>query len=295
MQIVKSKFLGVLLLVVLAASSCVKNNGYADTINDPGQYVADISEAGAEDLVALALNSLPASEDVILCQVRIGSKAVPNKPFVIKLVPNPTLIADYNTAHGTSYVNLPSTAYTGSFDLTIPAGKRTADMVIKLNKTALDLSKAYAVGLSIASVDNNGIISSTAKNIVAAILVKNQYDGVYSIRGKVLRAGDDVLSGYFSGYEMSLITSGSNSVNFGGLQYWANGTGVGIGNPAFVINADNTITISSPGGAVNSSTQGSGYISRYDPAKKTFYADFVWGAGIAARRATDTLTYLRPR
>ncbi len=296
MKTITHKFLSAaLLMAAFATTSCLKEQGYVDTKNDPNKYVADISEAGAMDLNALALNATPPVEDVKVCQVRIGSKDVPNKDFTLKLTVNPTLVTDYNTANGTNYVVLPSSAYTASFDnILIPSGKRATDVSIKLNKASLDLSNAYALGLTLSDA-GGATISSSAKNIIIGILVKNQWDGVYSLKGYILRAGDPVLSGYFSGYEMSLATTGSNSVGFTGLQIWANGSGVGIGNPAFVINADNTITISSPGGAVNSSTQGSGYISKYDPATKTFYADFTWGAGLAARRATDTLTYARPR
>ncbi len=296
MKTITHKFLSAaLLMAAFATTSCLKEQGYVDTKNDPNKYVADISEAGAEDLVALALDATPPVEDVKLCQVRIGSKDVPNKDFTLKLTVNPTLVADYNTANGTNYVDLPSSAYTGSLgSILIPSGKRATDVSIKLNKAALDLSNAYAIGLTLSDA-GGATISSSAKNIIVGILVKNQWDGIYLVKGQTLRAGDPVKTGAFAPFERGLATSGSNSVVMDNLQLWADGTGVGIGNVGWVINADNTITISSPGGAVNSSTQGSGVISRYIPATKTFIADFTWGAGLASRRGQDTLVYQRPR
>ena len=42
-------------------------------------------------------------------------------------------------------------------------------------------------------------------------------------------------------------------------------------------------------------TDAPSYTNRYDPATKTIYAAFTWGAGSASRLALDTLKYLRPQ
>jgi hypothetical protein len=273
MQTIKYKFLGALLLVVLVATSCVKNNGYSDTIDDAGQYIADISEAGAEELNALALNAVPAQENVTLCQVRIGSKTVPNKAFTIKLKSNPTLIADYNTNNGTSYVELPASAYTGSFDVVIPAGKRTGDMIIKITKTGLDLSKEYAIGLTIAGVDNGGVISSTAKNLVVGFLIKNQYDGDYASSGTRynFNSSADAPNNYTSTAPWSFDTHVA-TVGAATCAVQAANSNGGFGTINITVNGDNTVTIAStPATGLNALVPTAGKTSTYNPTTKTFH------------------------
>ena len=125
----------------------------------------------------------------------------------------------------------------------------------------------------------------------APLRFKNKWDGVYEMSGSTLRAGDAARTGTFTPIEMPLATSAANEVTFGKLQVWADNSGVGIGNPVLTINADNSVDVSSDGGAYNVP----GSPNYYDPATKTFYLDFTWGAGPTRRRATDVLVYLRPR
>jgi Domain of unknown function (DUF1735)/Domain of unknown function (DUF4361) len=274
MRTIKYKFLGALLLTVaLAVSSCVKNNGYADTINDSNKFIAEISEAGAEDINSLALNAVPVQEDVVLCEVRIGSKVVPNKAFTIKLKNTPTLITEYNTANSTSYVDMPASAFTGSYDIVIPAGKRAANMVIKINKAGLDLSKEYAIGLTVASVDGGATISSTAKNLVVGFLIKNQYDGDYASSGTRynFNSSADAPNNYVStapwSFDTHVATVGATTC----AVQAANSNG-GFGTINITVNADNTVTVAStPATGLNALVPTAGKTSTYNPTTKTFH------------------------
>ncbi|MBA3674140.1 MAG: hypothetical protein H0W75_04150 [Chitinophagaceae bacterium] len=114
-------------------------------------------------------------------------------------------------------------------------------------------------------------------------------DGLYKLYGRTLRAGDPAKTGEFSPIEMTLTATGNNSVAYTDLQVWADNTGIGIGLPQLNLDpTTNLVTISSAGGAINTSAAA----NYYNPVTKTFFLDFNWGDGADARRAIVTLQYL---
>jgi len=126
--------------------------------------------------------------------------------------------------------------------------------------------------------------------IVAAPLpALNPYDGYYSYKGYVLRAGDPVLTGNFTGLSMALVTSGANTVQFATSAIWGDGvSGIAAGLPILTVNADNSVTLASTTGQVYNDPN---YQSRYEAASKTFFISFTWGAGPSQRLSTDTLAF----
>ena len=129
--------------------------------------------------------------------------------------------------------------------------------------------------------------------VTAPLPVLNQYDGYYSYKGYVLRGGDPVLTGNFAGLSMALVTSGLSTVQFATSAIWGDGvTGISAGLPILTVNTDNSVTLASTTGQVYNDP---GYQSRYDPASKTFFISFTWGAGPSQRLSTDTLTFAGPR
>ncbi|HUP11907.1 MAG TPA: DUF1735 domain-containing protein [Niastella sp.] len=198
----------------------------------------------------------------------------------------------YNEQNGTNYV-VPSTdIYTLPTSIVIKKGTRIAQSQVTITNTSnFSFDDAYALPLKITSA-SKGAISANFGKAVFAFGVRNKYDGHYSMKGYSLRGGDAVKTGNFQrGAGMDLVTIGANAVQFGELQVWADLTGVGVGNPIITVNEDNSLTLSSDGGIMNAP----GYDSRYDPATKTFYLSFTWGAGPSARLAVDTLTYIDVR
>ncbi len=287
-------------LILLAGIACTKK---LEDLGDKGQTVVKFAEAPENKLFFTPFSSI---QPITLFNIRrdVHNQGALGLSAKIKLRENMTLLAEYNHNNNSNYEMLPDSLYTLSdpgsripegFVVSFAPKEFAKDFVIRLNGAKWDLSKKYALPLSISDAGTDNIISGGKQDIIALISLKNKWDGIYSLKGETLRAGDPAKTGRFQPIEMELATSGANSVTFGALQIWADGTGVGIGNPTFLVNNDNSITISSPGGAINSSAAGTSYQSRYDPATKTFYAQFTWGAGLASRLATDTLVYLRPR
>jgi hypothetical protein len=118
------------------------------------------------------------------------------------------------------------------------------------------------------------------------------------MKGYVLRAGDDVLSGYYKNRTYKLATSGPNTVLLDRNIAWGNSATNycgGIGHWTITISeatTPNPITVTD---ATNAAvTILPTYNNRYDPATKTFYMSVYWGSGPTNRATTDTLVYSGP-
>jgi len=279
-----------ILTAVFAVQSCLKNSAY---------YIPFSSAAASVDLPLAASTgngitafAYPPSVTSVTLPVyfNVASPSLPSAPVTGTLTLDTAGLSAYNAANGTAYQPLPTTSYTVSkWDVTVPAGKRLDSITVTVDLSSLDLSQAYVFPVTIASAS---LPIEQWNHVFYYIAVKNQWDGIYSYQGYSLRAGDPVLTGNFSGQQMTLLTSGSNSVTFATVALWGDGaTGISIGNPQLTIASNNSVTITSPGGAYNNP----GYNSIYDPNTQTFFISFTWGAGPSARLSTDTLTYQGPR
>lgn len=288
-------------------AGCLKDKDYDDgkiqSLRSQGdQKVVSIglTATSTDNHLVLVFDNVDKDTSFELVPIQLPSRATEDVKVSVTL--NPALIGDYNGLNGTVHDVAPDNIYTilnpadtSGYIVTIPKGSYTGYLSLKINPRSF-LGNDYAIGFQISKVPAGYLISSNLGSGITAVAIKNDWDGVYSYKGYSLRAGDATLTGNFSGKEMSLITAGATSVSFGSLALWGDGNGlIGIGNPVLEIDNSGTppypVTISSSGGATNAP----GYNSKYDPATKTFYVSFTWGAGPAARLSTDTLTFLRAR
>ena len=270
---------------IIGLSSCLKDKEFDNysiqAVAPRGDEQKIISVAttvkSSDEFIAYAVDASTKDTTISIIPVVLNSADMASQDIHVTMVPDTAYLNAYNTVHGTTYI-MPTTkpAFTlvDGGVVTIKAGTNTGYVQVKV-KTADFLGGSYAFAYKIGSVAESGYtISGNHKSSIAAILAKNQWDGLYTMKGYTLRAGDAVKTGNFAPVKMELQTSGSNSVAFGTLQVWADGTGVGIGNPVLSISSTNAVTITSTGGATNAP----GYTSRYDPAKRQFYISFAWGA-----------------
>lgn len=288
-QVKKIIYSAGILAVVSTLPSCLKNGAYYIPFSSAAASVdLPLAASTSNGITAFAYPSTVTSVTLPV-MVNVASPSMPTTPTTMTLALDTAGLSQYNADNGTSYLPLPDSTFTvSSWDVTVPAGKRLDSITVTINLTKLDLSQAYVFPVTIASAS---LPIEQWNHLFYYVAVKNPWDGVYSYQGYTLRAGDPVKTGNFTGQEMTLLTSGSNSVTFATLALWADLGGIGIGNPMLTISGTNTISISSPGGATADPT----YPNRYDPATKTFYIQFYWGAGPTARLSTDTLTYTGPR
>ncbi len=284
--------------LVLLASSCVKDKNF----DDQNLGIANIDVKGVSFPQSKDLLSAPTSQDSVSVGTDVNQSATvqENTLIVIGLESEFTSPVDVNVGVAlkpslipSTFVALPAGSYSIPATVKIPAGQKTAKLVITFsNTTAYSLTANYAIGLTITSADGGYQVAKNSRDIVAAFAVKNVYDGRYSYKGYAFRAGDPDLTGNFCCLERNLLTTGATSVRMDDLLAWGNGAGIGIGNQNFAV--DPTTNAIIWGGAGGSSLL-PGYNSRYVPATKTFFFAITWGAGPSARQAIDTLTYLRPR
>ncbi|MBB6498539.1 BT_3987 domain-containing protein [Pedobacter cryoconitis] len=282
-------------LCVIGLSSCLKNKNAQPDFSSVTPVVeipvnAPAGNGGGNSLIA-SFTVDPALSDYVF-YVNYAAPAANANDLKITLAVDPTALATYNTTNSTTLPILPSNGYVVPTTVTIPAGQRKVQVPIKINTSVLDPTLAYALPITI--TDASGvIISKNFASLILNIVLKNKYDGKYNLKGSILRAGDNVLSGNFKGYSKSLTTFGVNSVQFG--QIWADGSNTGgiDGLTLTVDPATNKVKVTSTTNAavVNLPT----YDNRYDPATKTFFVSFYWGTGPTNRAATDTLTYTGPR
>lgn len=201
----------------LLLSSCDKNEG---TLNGAGQTLVKLPQ-GAEEKVALALDFKPGLQDVVLLDVRrdVPNNGELNKVHKVTIKNDPTIVADYNSQHGTSYIALPAAAYQvdpgnpfsgGNWTVTFNAGDHAKPILIKLDPTKLDLSQQYALGFTI--TDGGGAkISNGLQSAMIEVGVKNRYDGYYRVTGTMVDIAVPTLTGYFP-QDVALVTTGANSV-----------------------------------------------------------------------------------
>lgn len=275
-----------MLIIILSLDSCLKN----------GKFYTDFASVGASvDLPLAATNNnnpvtfaydASATSASIPFYINLASPKTLGTPVTAVFALDTAYLNSYNAANGTNYLLMPDSVYTivNGWNRTIAPGHRLDSMYVTFDFTKLDLSQTYILPITIQSAS---VPIEQWNHLMINPSVKNKYDGNYTMVGQTLRAGDPVKTGEFAPITMALQTSGPSSVAFGSLQVWADGTGVGIGSPILQVNADNSVTITSSGGAINAP----GYNSHYDPDTQTFYVSFTWGGGPTSRLATDTLTH----
>jgi len=221
-----------------------------------------------------------------------GSNNAP-EDITVNLALDNDMLTLFNDQNGTSYVVPPSSVFSFPSSVVILKGTRTTQVKATVTRSAdYDFAQAYALPLAISSA-STGIISDNFGKSVYSFGVRNQYDGIYSVNGWVLRAGDPVLSGFFKDVKRNVVTTGASSNTF--AQTWSTGSDAGglAGLTLTVDPATNKVTVwctSNP--AV---TNEPSYDNRYDPATKTYFVSFYWGTGPTNRAATDTLVYVSPR
>lgn len=216
----KLKSLKIFALAVLAGgflASCDKNEG---TLNGAGQTIVKLPQ-GSEEKVALALDYKPGLTPLVLLDVRrdAPNSGELNKQIVVKIKNDPSIVAAYNSQHGTSYIALPAAAYVvdpmnpfngTEWTVTFNAGEHAKPIIVKLDPTKLDLTQKYALGFTI--TDASGAkISNGLSSAMIEVGVKNRYDGIYEVTGTMTDIANATLTGYFP-QDVDLVTLGDNSV-----------------------------------------------------------------------------------
>ncbi|MCL6524627.1 MAG: DUF1735 domain-containing protein [Thermoflavifilum sp.] len=294
--------------------SCLKNN----------EYYTDFSKITPSIQLPLAANNLnnPVTfsfttsniPDTIPVYVNVASISPLNTPVTATLGLDTGYLNQYNQANGTNYELLPDSVYTiSSWDITVPAGQRLAYSNLIIYTTKMDASHNYVLPITIVK---SSLPIENWNHLLLNIVAKNQYDGVYDYRGRVVDPNRPQLSNDFNQYAGStsvyLITAGPTSV----VQYWpdvsanaiplwnTNNNAIsyyGSAAPVYTIDPNTNQITSITNAYLNppnnrSITINTAVNNYYDPATKTIYASFIMSQpGYQDVTVYDTLTYLGPR
>jgi len=207
---IKTSLSFIAILATFLFSSCKKDLVYGDITPNTDRVVVEFPNGSLGESVTTDYTATLITLD--LTQVRFMTRSVVKGSSDVKITVNPTIVADYNTANGTSYDELPASLYTFvASTLTLTPTDRTAEISIKLKPSDI-ASGSYAIGLSIAEV-TNGEISPTLKNIFVSIAVKNKYDGLYTVTGSMVDAAGSY-TGIYPNSNVGLRTANANSVDY---------------------------------------------------------------------------------
>src|SRR5215211_2055128 len=164
----------------LALTSCLKSKDSLGINGDTGTIITEIADVNTEgSLKIISVNAVPATESILILTLRVhaGRSNQPAGPVHVKLVQDPAAVG------AAGLLLFPASGLTiPTLEFDVPADTKEINVPITINKNNLDLTKSYGLGLKIAEV-NQGVISELAKSIVVNILVKNQFDGVYNLKG----------------------------------------------------------------------------------------------------------------
>lgn len=237
--------------------------------------------------------------------------------LTVNLVINNSLLADYNTTNFTNYVPFPSNLINLPLTYKIPRGQKQVAMVAEINTALLDLSKSYAIGISIASVtggDNSITINNLYKDCLYGVVIKNKYDGRYEFKGRIAVTPDRPATfssaTFIYPYEIHLITTGGNSIKWSNTAFaGAPGfhplinnnapSGFGTTEVSMSFNASDalaTVSNTFPGSARGFIFNPAVTDSRYQTSNKTLYAAIMMTQPTFQNLPLfDTLRYLGPR
>jgi hypothetical protein len=227
MKIIKSYVYWFLLLLTVAFTSCEK-----EEVKDGGGKTIVKILGGGDDPVVLPLDVNPTLEEIVIADIRKdpNSESDRNAAATVTITNTQAFLDAYNTAHGTSYVLLPTTAYKitaksgvavsgNTWTINLAPGEFAREISITLDKSQMDLSLAYAFGLKITQT-TVGAVSTGNGSTIVNVLVKNKYDGEYEITGTMVDAGVATITADLP-TTYHLITTGERSV-IGWSTKWEN-------------------------------------------------------------------------
>lgn len=223
----------------------------------------------------------------------------------------------FNNVNSTNYVSPDPSIYSFPSSVVIKKGQSQAYVPIQLiNSAKFNYSATYALPIAITSA-SYGAVSSNFASELNLFVIKNQYDGAYSLdimtHGWAAYGISDNLPGSYPG-GMNLVTAGAASVTMyngttglGALQPAftagnAGATGFGATTPMFtfdpttnkLISVVNTTAPDSRNRQLTLNTAVTD--SRYDPATKTVYAAYLMTQnGRPTQYIYDTLVYTGSR
>ena len=280
-----------ILMSVLSISllqACLKDKDFdngnyqpvAGGIGSPAVISLGINVVNATNFSVVSYNNASQDTTVNFIPVELGGNSVASQDIHVTLVQVDSLVNNYNDANGTDYA-IPKVTIVNPV-VTIPKGSCIGYLQIKYLSSDI-IGGDYAMGFAIKSIQESGYqISGNLGTGIAAIVIKNQYDGIYLATGHMTHPA---YGGDFTNKQWIMVTTGANSV-----QFQVNTTVTFAVYINLTIKSDNSLMVTSSSVALTPYIQANNY---YDPSTKTFHVDFGYSGG--TRHITATAVYSSPR
>src|SRR6185369_5764303 len=161
--------------IAVLLSACLKSHNTKDVLDDSGSIITVIQDVGQNSgAKVIATLATPPTETLEFLTLKTYS------PRSVK--PSGNVHAKLTYATPTGYDALPANGYTLASEFDIPKETGTFVIPITLNKANLDLSKNYAIQATLSTV-SEGAIGTNDKTIKVNFVIKNAYDGAYTVSG----------------------------------------------------------------------------------------------------------------
>ena len=307
-----------LALLVFGMASCLKDKAFEDQkiqSTNPEQTFKiiemKIAANNAKNFVSLAYDNSNNDTTVELVPIHLSTPGGAPEDINVTLVLKPELVQQYNTDNDASFaVPTAVTIVNPNNIVTIPKGSNTGYLKVKFKPVDL-IGSDWAFGFAISSVDKQGYtISGNLGSGVVAMLIKNKWDGTYSVTGNlvdVVNPGLSSVPGDPYPFTVELQTTGANSVvmyandahAFGHLI--ATGSYYGVFEPVFTFDpaANKVVSVVNKQGQPASNGRSAQIDATTDNkinADKSIYVKFFMNQSGSRRTTfTDTLTYVGPR
>jgi len=206
-----------ILLLFIIINGCVRNDEFFGTDTSESNRQTIVKIVGAEqELVGRFRDPNPLIDTFLLLEVRRDTKDESdlNKSLTVRLVRDTGVLGRYNRAHGTQFEELPANHYSLLADIgniTFQPGEFSKEVRIRFDKTNLDLSKQYALGIKLTDAGTGAVIGKANDEAVWVIGVKNKYDGIYEISGSLVDLTNSNITGYYP-LKWELRTTGASTV-----------------------------------------------------------------------------------
>lgn len=264
--------------LAVLATACVPEG--KDMIDGIGSNFVRLP-AATEEISLLGVDLVAGDKTTEFLEIirDVNSTSELNNAVSVSLKVDDALITAYNKAHGTTFVSLPTSLYKLSeTEVKMAAGDFSKNVAITFDPTKLDVSKSYALGLTVASAGNYKIRNGLGSALFQ-IIAKNKWHGKYKALGVFTHptAGPRDIDRL---KDVVTLTPNSVSTELGDL----GGAGYTM---TLTINSDNSVTVTPTG--VTPNVNQSYSKNYYDPAKKSFYLHYSYNVA-APRIVKEVLT-----
>lgn len=207
MQVKKTTFKTVLIVSVAILVFGCRKPDIPEQAEGKGSTIVRMPPGSGFRLAAIDLVATSQTFAVVDVHRDAPSQTALNAATKVAITEDTSVITAYNMAHNTTYISLPTTAFTidpsnpklgNDYTLTFSAGEFYKQLKITVpNATVLDPNNKYALGFKISSVDNNGKISASEKQVLVEVGLKNRWDGVYTVNGTMVDLTTTTITGTY--------------------------------------------------------------------------------------------------